>query len=99
MKTIALYVILVSQFITALVASSELTKEQKVVAITILAEARGEGDKGMGAVAAVIAQRAIDRKQTWQKVCLTKWQFSCWNGKKISDLDHLLDVPQAKMAI
>jgi len=70
-----------------------------VVAITILAEARGEGDKGMGAVAAVIAQRAIDRKQTWEKVCLAKWQFSCWNGKKISDLDHLLDVPQAEMAI
>lgn len=99
MKTIALYVILVSQFITALGAQSGLTKEQKVVAITILAEARGEGDKGMGAVAAVIAQRAIDRKQTWQKVCLAKWQFSCWNSKKISDLDHLLDVPQAKMAI
>jgi len=53
----------------------------------------------MGAVAAVIAQRAIDRKQTWEKVCLAKWQFSCWNGKKISDLDHLLDVPQAEMAI
>jgi spore germination cell wall hydrolase CwlJ-like protein len=86
MKTIALYVLLISQSITALVASSELTKEQKVVAITILAEARGEGDKGMGAVAAVIAQRAIE-------------QFSCWNGKKISDLDHLLNVPQAKMAI
>ena len=91
MKTIALYVLLISQSITALVASSELTKDQKVVAITILAEARGEGDKGMGAVAAVIAQRAIDRKQTWQKVCLAKWQFSCWNGKKISDLDHLLN--------
>ena len=99
MKTITLYVLLISQSITALVASSELTKEQKVVAITILAEARGEGDKRMGAVAAVIAQRAIDRKQTWQKVCLAKWQFSCWNNKKISDLDHLLNVPQAKMAI
>ena len=99
MKTILLYVLLISQSITALGASSELSRQQKVVAITILAEARGEGDRGMGAVAAVIAQRAIDRKQTWEKVCLTKWQFSCWNGKKISDLDHLLDVPQAEMAI
>jgi len=99
MKTILLYGILLSQLITALGASSELSRQQKVVAITILAEARGEGDKGMGAVAAVIAQRAIDRKQTWEKVCLAKWQFSCWNGKKISDLDHLLDVPQAEMAI
>ena len=99
MKTILLYGILLSQLVTALGASSELSRQQKVVAITILAEARGEGDSGMGAVAAVIAQRAIDRKQTWQKVCLAKWQFSCWNGKKISDLDHLLDVPQAEMAI
>jgi len=99
MKTIALYVLLISQSIAALGAQSGLTKEQQVVAITILAEARGEGDRGMGAVAAVIAQRAIDRKQTWEKVCLTKYQFSCWNGKKISDLDHLLDVPQAEMAI
>ena len=99
MKTILLYVLLISQSIAALGASSELSRQQKVVAITILAEARGEGDKGMGAVAAVIAQRAIDRKQTWEKVCLTKYQFSCWNGKKISDLDHLLDVPQAEMAI
>ena len=32
-----------------------LTREQKVVAITILAEARGEGNAGMYAVAAVIA--------------------------------------------
>ena len=99
MKTIALYVLLISQSIAALGAQSGLTKEQQVVAITILAEARSEGDRGMGAVAAVIAQRAIDRKQTWEKVCLAKWQFSCWNGKKISDLDHLLDVPQAEMAI
>ena len=41
-----------------------LTREQKVVAITILAEARGEGTKGMYAVAAVIAQRAMERKRT-----------------------------------
>ena len=99
MKTILLYGILISQSIAALGAQSGLTKEQKVVAITILAEARGEGDKGMGAVAAVIAQRAIDRKQTWQKVCLAKWQFSCWNGKSVKDLKHLLNVPQAEMAI
>jgi len=99
MKTILLYGILLSQSIAALGASSELSRQQKVVAITILAEARGEGDRGMGAVAAVIAQRAIDRKQTWEKVCLAKWQFSCWNGKSVKDLEHLLNVPQAEMAI
>jgi hypothetical protein len=58
-----------------------LTREEKVIAITILAEARGEGTEGMAAVAAVIAQRSIERKQTFQKVCLAKYQFSCWNEK------------------
>ena len=76
-----------------------LTREQKVVAITILAEARGEGNKGMYAVAAVIAQRSFERKQTPEEVCLKKWQFSCWNGKQLKDLEHLLKVKQAKYAI
>lgn len=75
-----------------------LTREEKVIAITILAEARGEGTEGMAAVAAVIAQRSIERKQTFQKVCLAKYQFSCWNGKSIEDLSHLLSIPQAKAA-
>ena len=52
-----------------------LTREQKVVAITILAEAWGEGEAGMYAVGAVIAQRAFERKQTPTEVCLKKWQF------------------------
>jgi len=76
-----------------------LTREQKVVAITILAEARGEGNAGMYAVAAVIAQRAFERKQTPEDVCLARYQFSCWNGKKLKDLEHLLKTPQAKYAI
>jgi spore germination cell wall hydrolase CwlJ-like protein len=76
-----------------------LTQEQKVVAITILAEARGEGTKGMYAVAAVIAQRAMERKRTPEQICLKPYQFSCWNGKKVADLEHLLTVPQAKYAI
>lgn len=77
----------------------QLTREQKIVAITILAEARGEGEAGMYAVGACIAQRAFERKQTPSEVCLKKWQFSCWNGKKLKDLEHLLKVPQAKYAI
>ena len=56
-----------------------LTREQKVVAITILAEARGEGNAGMYAVAAVIAQRSFERKRTPEQVCLKPYQFSCWN--------------------
>ena len=75
------------------------TKAEKIIAITILAEARGEGDKGMYAVAAVIAQRSNERKLTPSQVCLQRLQFSCWNGKGVKDLEHLLKVPQAKYAI
>ena len=48
----------------------KLTRETKVIAITILAEARGEGQGGMYAVAAVIAQRAFERKRTPKEICL-----------------------------
>ena len=37
-----------------------LDRQTKIVAITILAEARGEGEAGMYAVGACIAQRAFD---------------------------------------
>ena len=67
-----------------------LDRQTKIVAITILAEARGEGEAGMYAVGACIAQRAFERKQTPTEVCLKKWQFSCWNGKSVKDLEHLL---------
>ena len=77
----------------------KLTRETKIIAITILAEARGEGQGGMYAVGAVIAQRAFERKRTPAEVCLKKWQFSCWNNKQVKNLEHLLKVPQAKYAI
>lgn len=70
-----------------------------IVALTILAEARGEGRDGMGAVAAVIAQRSINRNLTPEQVCLQKWQFSCWNGKSESDLQHLYKSPMAEWAL
>jgi len=70
-----------------------------VVALTILAEARGEKETGMAAVACVISQRAINRNLTPEQVCLQKWQFSCWNGKSESDLEHLYQTPQAKYAL
>ena len=75
------------------------TEADKIIAITILAEARGDGDKGMYAVAAVIAQRSNERKLTPSQVCLQRLQFSCWNGKGVKDLEHLLKVPQAKYAL
>ena len=80
-------------------SNQNLTREEKIVAITILAEARGEGEAGMYAVGAVIAQRAFEGKRTPSEVCLKKWQFSCWNGKKPKDLAHLLKTPQAKYAL
>jgi hypothetical protein len=52
---------------------------EETVAITILAEARGEGKSGMYAVACVISQRAKERKKSAAQVCLQPWQFSCWN--------------------
>ena len=69
------------------------------VALTILAEARGEGERGMAAVACVIRQRAEERNLSFDQVCLQKWQFSCWNGKQIKDLNHLLKKPQAEYAL
>ena len=65
----------------------ELTHGQKIIAHTILGEARGEGEAGMYAVAAIIKQRTINRKMTPSKVCLQSrlvkgkrvYQFSFWN--------------------
>lgn len=85
----------------ALILSLLLTAQVHagIVALTILAEARGEGRDGMGAVAAVIAQRSLNRNLTPEQVCLQKWQFSCWNGKSEADLDHLYKSPMAKWAL
>ena len=69
------------------------------VAITILAEAGNQSEAGQTAVMAVIAQRAIERGLTHKEVCLERKQFSCWNGKRYEDLEHLLDTPQAKHAL
>lgn len=70
-----------------------------IVALTLLAEARGEGKDGMAAVACVINQRAINRNLTAEQVCLQRWQFSCWNGKQESDLEYLYKSPMASWAL
>lgn len=49
--------------------------------MTIWAEARAEPIEGEVAVGCVIRNRVLRPKRfgdTWQKVCLAKWQFSCW---------------------
>lgn len=80
-------------------ACCKLMAADHTVALTILAEARGEGERGMAAVACVIRQRAEERGLSFEQVCLQKWQFSCWNGKQIEDLKHLLKEPQTKYAL
>ena len=70
-----------------------------VVALTILAESRGEGRNGMAAVAAVISQRSLNRSLSPREVCIQKFQFSCWNGKKESDLQHLYKSKMAPWAL
>ena len=80
-------------------AEPTLTKEQQIIALTLLAEARGEGTEGMEAEAMVIKQRMANRKQTASQVCLAPKQFSCWNGKTSDDLHHLWQSPAAPDAI
>ena len=92
---------------TGICGPKKLTKEQEIVAKTILGEARGEGKAGMYWVAAVIAQRTLcwkrnGKKMTATQVCLTPYQFSCWNknDKNRPKLDALLKThPHREYAI
>jgi spore germination cell wall hydrolase CwlJ-like protein len=65
---------------TSAAADEVLTRDERVIALTILGEARGEGKIGMYAVACVIQKRSEERNLTLAKVCQQKWQFSIWNG-------------------
>lgn len=62
----------------------DILNEADILARTIWGEARGEGRKGMEAVACVIMNRTKNPRW-WGKdvlsVCLKPWQFSCWNKK------------------
>jgi len=81
-----------------LVASANAAQltDQQIIACTILGEARGEGEAGMYAVAAVIRQRANERKISFSDVCLQKLQFSCNNN---GVQKNLLDTKQAVYAM
>ena len=85
--------------IIAIALMGMLKTQAGIVALTILAESQSEGKSGMSAVACVIAQRSLNRNLTPEKVCLQKWQFSCWNGKSEKDLDHLYKSPMADWAL
>ena len=75
--------------------------EHKIVAQTILAEARGDGRGGMYAVAACIKVRAQKRNLSFKQVCLQPKQFSCWNAgdPNRSKMNLLLTLPQAEYAM
>ena len=78
----------------SLAADEVLTQEERIVALTILGEARGEGEIGMFAVGCIIQKRASERNLTPARVCLEPWQFSVWNAgqgkvKRESELYHL----------
>jgi hypothetical protein len=66
-----------------------LSRDEQVVAATLLGEARGEGRCGVYAVGCVLQQRSINRNISPAKVCLQNDQFSCWKigGKRISLLE------------
>lgn len=85
------------KYLLALLVTTQLNAG--IVALTLLAEARGEGKDGMAAVACVISQRAKNRSMTPEAVCLQKWQFSCWNGKTEADLAHLYHSKMAPWAL
>ena len=87
------------RYLILFLSCCKLMAADHTVALTILAEARGEGERGMAAVACVIRQRAEERNLSFDQVCLQKWQFSCWNGKQVQDLKHLLEEPQAQYAL
>ena len=83
-------------FSCAASADQSLTTEERIVALTLLGEARGESEIGVYAVGCVIQKRAAQRKLTPAQVCLQPWQFSIWNAgkgkvKKESELDYLWD--------
>ena len=80
MKKIIITLILLS--VSIVNADQALTRNERIVALTILGEARGENERGMFAVASVIRQRSIERKISESKVCLQPWQFSVWNAGK-----------------
>ena len=80
---------------------SKGSSEQRIVAQTILAEARGDGKGGMYAGAACIKVRAQKRKLSFKQVCLQPKQFSCWNvgDPNRKKMDFLLTLPQAEYAL
>ena len=95
--------ILGSVLVSKAFADEALTESERIVALTLLGEARGEGNMGMYAVGCVIQKRADERNLTPAKVCRQPYQFSIWNAgkgkvKKESELYYLWKSPSAPYA-
>lgn len=58
-----------------------------IIARTLYAEARNDGEVGMKAVASVIYNRADGKKELFTNACLKPKQFSCWNKFTAEEAD------------
>jgi len=77
MKTALIFCLLTTTALASL--------EEKVVTLTLLAEARSESAnnyEGMKAVGQVILNRSRNRGLTPRMVCLQPKQFTCWNSPR-----------------
>jgi spore germination cell wall hydrolase CwlJ-like protein len=80
-------VIIFLLFAVSAAADETLTYTERIVALTILGEARGEGKAGMYAVACILEKRRIESDKHMTEVCLKPKQFSIWNGIAKSQYD------------
>ena len=68
------------------VANSRMTREELIYEIDVLTEtlwceARGEGKRGIEAVASVVYNRSKKSGKSISETCLQRYQFSCWNNR------------------
>lgn len=84
MKLLLALVFSLITFTTGEGAQPSVNFTDKIVAATLILEAGGEYHEGaMESVNEVIVNRSQKRKISTWKVCLQKWQFSCWNGIEV----------------
>jgi len=83
--------LLIAASLASSAMAEALTKEQVIVAKTILGEARGEGKAGMYAVACIIKQRMKLKSypSTATGVCLEPKQFDYWTQHKRAKWDDI----------
>ena len=96
-KTLMILAMVIAVNADAQERAGKPTREQ-IVAVTLLAEARGGGFIAMLNVACVIQQRAINRNLEPYQICLQRRQFSCWNKKTYENLAELLCTRHAPSA-